>query len=296
MLSCTATLRNTGNVRLSSITLVAPGGGSCTPDTPILLPNMTSSCTVSQAATQDNFENGGMTLAVTARATPSGTTPGQVTGEDSAAVTLPVRRQLVLTLARTSSVVIDRAGAVVQMTVTASNTGNIHLHNITLSMPDLGGLTCSSPLGSDLLVAGVSRECSGSFAFSQDALEAGSRNFTAGGSAANLGGPGPASNTVEVVVAASPSLQLDVDALNCTKPARMREYCHCFFFCVCAHWKALCTIWCFDERVSITAVACANMMLIMPLRLQEQPQRDAPLLKRSLCLLAFVVAFMQPAT
>jgi hypothetical protein len=226
MLSCTATVRNTGNVRLSSITLTAPGGGSCTPDTPILLPNMTASCTVSQAATQENFENGGMNFAVIATATPSGTTASQVTAEDSAAVTLPVRRQLVLSLARTdTSSVVDRAGAVVHMTVTASNTGNIHLRNITLSMTDVGDLTCSSPLGSDLLVDGTSLECSGSFAFSQDALEAGSRTFSAGGAGANLGGPA-ASNTVEVVVAASPGLQLDVDALNCTKPSRMREYCH----------------------------------------------------------------------
>jgi hypothetical protein len=224
MLSCTATLLNTGNVRLSSIALTAPGGGSCSPDTLVLLPNMSSSCTVSQAAIQDNFENGGMSFAVTATATPSGTTSGQVTAEDSTALPLPVRRQLVLSLTRTDtiSVVVDRAGAVVQMTVTASNNGNIHLRNITLSMPDLGDLTCSSPLGSDLLVGGASLECSGSFAFSQDALEAGSRNFTAGGAAANLGGPA-ASDTVEVVVAASPGLQLDVDALNCTKPARMRE-------------------------------------------------------------------------
>jgi hypothetical protein len=113
---------------------------------------------------------------------------------------------------------------VVQLTVSASNTGNVHLRNITLNVPYLGELTCSSPLGSDLLVLGDSLTCSGSFAFSQDALEAGSRNFSAAGSASNLGGAGAASNVVEVVVAASPQLQLDVDALSCSRPARMREY------------------------------------------------------------------------
>jgi hypothetical protein len=121
---------------------------------------------------------------------------------------------------------VDHAGATVQLTVTATNGGNTHLRAVTVDVPGLGDLVCGSAanivtLPTDVLV-GTSLACSGSFAFSQDALEAGSRNFTAAGAGANLGGPA-ASNTVEVVVAASPSLQLDVDALNCTKPARMRE-------------------------------------------------------------------------
>lgn len=224
-LSCIATVLNAGNVRLGSISLTATGGSSCIPDNQPLLPNATTSCTITKAAIQDNFEAGGMTLAFSASASHSGSITSQVTASDSVAVTLPVRRDMVISLARSdnSSVIVDKAGTVVELTVTASNTGNVHLQNVTLNVADLGELACSSPLGSDLLV-GDSLAYSGAFAFDQDALEAGSRNFSAAGAASNLGGAGVSSNTLEVAVAASPQLQLDVDALNCSRPARMREF------------------------------------------------------------------------
>jgi hypothetical protein len=194
----------------------------------MLLPGTTTSCTVTKAATQDNFEAGGMNLAVSAAATPSGTNTTVATADTSEALVLPITRQLVLTLTRTDSTnVVDRADAVAHMTLTAGNGGNVHLKSVTVVVPGLDGITCSAgantvTLPADLLV-GSSLTCIGSFAFSQDALEAGSRNFSAAGSASNLGAAGAASNVVEVVVAASPQLQLDVDALNCSRPARMRE-------------------------------------------------------------------------
>jgi hypothetical protein len=235
---CAVLVRNTGNVRLNGVQTL--GDATCTLEA-VLQPNAASNiaCFVNKTATQDNFEAGNMSLAVTATATPSGTDSAPVTASNAVTVDLPVRRQLVLNLDRTNgSAVIDRAGTIVQLTVTATNGGNTHLRGITLAMPDLEAMVCNDgtaaiTLPTDLLVGSVVT-CSGSFAFSQDALEAGSRNFTAGGAAANLGGPA-ASNTVEVVVAASPGLQLDVDALNCTKPSRMREYrCFC---CVCLLWR-----------------------------------------------------------
>jgi hypothetical protein len=224
---CAVLVRNTGNVRLNG---VQTSGDAACPLEAVLQPKAASNitCFVNKTATQDDFEAGNMTLAVTATAAPSGTNSAPATASNAVTVTLPVRRQLVLNLDRTDgSAVIDRAGTIVQLTVTATNGGNTHLRGITLAVPNIEAMVCNNgtaaiTLPADLLVGSVVT-CSGSFAFSQDALEAGSRNFTAGGSAANLGGPGPASNTVEVVVAASPSLQLDVDALNCTKPARMRE-------------------------------------------------------------------------
>jgi hypothetical protein len=269
LLSCIATVLNTGNVRLGSISITATGGSSCTPDNQPLLPNATTSCTITKAATQDSFEAGGMNLAFSASATPSGTNPSQVTSLDAVEVTLPVRRSMVLTLARsdTGSAILDKAGTAVQLTITASNTGNVHLHHITLTVTDLGELACNNHLGSDLLVGGDSLVCSGSFSFDQDALEAGSRNFSAAGSGSNLGGAGAASNVVEVVVAASPQLQVDVDALNCTRPARMRELLCCYLLnseapavAICIRLQAaamhLPQHTCFDERRSYTRAVC----------------------------------------
>jgi hypothetical protein len=225
-LVCPVTVVNNGNVRLNSITI---SEGTCNPPIGVLDLNQTVSCTVEMASAQDHFEAGNMTLAVTVSAVSNSASLSTITAPVSLTIALPVTRQLVLSMVRSdNTTVVDKVDAVVQMTVAASNGGNAHLCDVTLDVPGLENLTCTNADGpvalpADLLVGAGSIVCSGSFAFSQDALEAGSRNFTAGGSAANLGGPGPASNTVEVVVAASPSLQLDVDALNCTKPARMRE-------------------------------------------------------------------------
>jgi hypothetical protein len=235
-------VRNTGNVRLSGITIT--GDGTCTPSDQPLLPDTSASCIVSKASTQDDFEVGGMTLAVSATATGSGTDHTLATADTSAAAVLPVRRQLGLTLTRTDpTTVVDRPDAVVYLSVEAANSGNVHLRNVTVDVPNLGELVCSIGAGAvalptDLLV-GSSLVCSGAFSLDQDALEAGSRNFSAAGSGSNLGGAGAASNVVEVVVAASPQLQVDVDALNCTRPPRMRELMFCIIRLDCSIKRSL---------------------------------------------------------
>jgi hypothetical protein len=227
VLACTAVVRNTGNVRLSGLSIT--GDGSCTPDNQPLLPDATTSCIVTKASSQDDFEAGGMTLAVSASATGSGTNATLASASTTATVELQVRRELELTLARTdNTTVVDKADAVAHLSLTAANRGNTHLRNVTLDMPGLADVACfigdtAVTLPANLLVGAGTIVCSGAFTFDQDALEGGSRNFSAAGSAANLGGPGAASNSVEVVVAASPGLQLDVDALNCTRAPRMRE-------------------------------------------------------------------------
>jgi hypothetical protein len=214
------TITNTGNVRLNSVTI---SEGSCNPPSGLVDLNQTVTCTVEMASTQDHFEAGNMTLVVTVSAVSNSVNPSIVTVPHSATVALPVTRQLVLSMARSDNfTVVDKADTVVQMTVTASNGGNTHLHNVNLDVPDLENLACTNADGlvtlpADLLVGAGTIVCSGAFTFDQDALEGGSRNFSAGGSAADLGGPSAASNSVEVVVAASPGLQLDVDALNCTR-------------------------------------------------------------------------------
>jgi hypothetical protein len=117
------------------------------------------------------------------------------------------------------------AGTFINFNLTVANLGNAAVRQLNITIPGVEVFCEGQNMSSAVTQLAVNQHvaCGGSFIYDQDVLEAGSRNFTAGGSAANLGGPGPASNTVEVVVAASPSLQLDVDALNCTKPARMRE-------------------------------------------------------------------------
>jgi hypothetical protein len=107
-----------------------------------------------------------------------------------------------------------------------ANTGNVALRQLNITLDGVTLLCEGQNMSSVVPHLSVSQHvaCGGSFSFSQDTLEAGSRNFSAAGSASNLDAAGAASNVVEVVVAASPQLQLDVDALNCSRPAQMREF------------------------------------------------------------------------
>jgi hypothetical protein len=229
-LVCPVTATNTGNVRLSGVSI---NQGTCTVPAALVDINQTITCTVDITSTQDDFEAGNMTLAATVFAMSNSANPTPVTAADSATLVLPITRQLLLTRVRTdNTTVVDKVGTVVHMTVTASNGGNTHLKAVNIDMPGLQLLSCTNATGpvhlpTDLLVGAGTIQCSGTFSFDQDALEAGSRNFSAAGSGSNLGDAGAASNVVEVVVAASPQLQVDVDALNCTRPPRMRELQSC---------------------------------------------------------------------
>jgi hypothetical protein len=136
------------------------------------------------------------------------------------------------------------AGTSTHFNLTVANIGNVALRqlNITLAGVDL---VCTGQNMSAVvphLAVNQHIACGGAFSFDQDALEAGSRNFSPAGSGSNLGGAGAASNVVEVVVAASPQLQVDVDALNCTRPPRMRELpaSATAFSCVCYACDAQC--------------------------------------------------------
>ncbi|KAF6258162.1 hypothetical protein COO60DRAFT_1639414, partial [Scenedesmus sp. NREL 46B-D3] len=197
-LSYAFSLTNTGNVKLRGLQLLVPAlDGNSSESTIIcsyatdsgrwapgsdLVPGSSLSCSGSFSFDQDAIEAGDLSPAVVA--TVANLATGPVT-EPLPTISLPLMCLVMVT-----------------------NTGNVGLNSTSISL-------------ADLLVGTGTVVCNGTFTFSQDALEAGSRNFSATGSAANLGGAGVASHAVEVVVAASPQLQVDVDALNCTRPTRM---------------------------------------------------------------------------
>jgi hypothetical protein len=110
-----------------------------------------------------------------------------------------------------------------------SNTGNVKLRGLLLHVPQLAGdsnessITCTTTgagsswaPGSDL-AAGGSLSCSGTFSFSQDAIEAGDLSPAVTTTAANLAAavtqPLPA-----ISVPNSPSLSVAVDTASCIKP------------------------------------------------------------------------------
>ena len=228
-LNCTAELLNSGNVRLSNVSLSTASSISECSNLPdgLLWPDRSVNCTISIVSTQDDFEAGNMSWAVTATAIPSGTNNTLVTAAASGSVELTASPKLSLSMVRkatdgsSTATKVSAAGTVVQLVLTATNAGNVALYNLSLSVPGMASsLVCTGSLS--VLHVGDALECSGNITYDQDALEAGTRNFTAIGTAANLA-MSVSSEAVTVEVEASPALQLDVDARNCTKPTRLRK-------------------------------------------------------------------------
>lgn len=110
------------------------------------------------------------------------------------------------------------------MTVVANNTGNVHLRGLNISVSVVKNLNCSAA-GAEAIIlpAGKQLLCAGTMFYDQDALEAGPKKLTAIATALNLDSS-VTSGPVTVGVEASPSLQLDVDANNCTKPTKLRKF------------------------------------------------------------------------
>lgn len=225
-LYCTAVLYNKGNVRLEDVTF--NGDANCSLDaTQLLLPDASISCSFSKLSTQDDFEAGSISWTVMAVASALGTNKAVVGAKASGSTKLVINPKMALDVVRiagndSNAGLITQAGTVVQLLVQGTNKGNVNLKNVTLSVPGLTSpLNCSS--GLEVLPPKQHVECTGSFLFTQNTLEAGSRNLTANGAAANLAA-GVSSSPVLVQVAAAPQLSLDVQGTNCTKPERLREY------------------------------------------------------------------------
>src|SRR4051812_35571492 len=69
----------------------------------------------------------------------------------------------------------DHVGQVVGYTLTATNTGNVTLHNVSVSdNPALTGLSCTPSIPVASLAPGGSVICTGSHAITQGDLDAGS--------------------------------------------------------------------------------------------------------------------------
>jgi hypothetical protein len=121
------------------------------------------------------------------------------------------------------------AGTVLAYAFTIFNTGNVKLHSVQLSAPALAGNSNDSSIsctyadstawlhGSDL-AANSSLSCSGSFSFSQDAIEAGHISPDVSAAAANLAAAVSVAMPA-IAVLNTPSLTVAVDTTSCSRPA-----------------------------------------------------------------------------
>ena len=174
LVTYTLTATNTGNVTLHNVTVSdTPNldGFSCTPDDPrrTLAPGDAVTCTGTHAITQADLDAG--TFTDTGHATST-----EADAPD-APDTIQAAQSAVLALTKTDDLNpanYDTVGQVVTYTLTATNTGNITLHNVTVSdTPDLDGFSCAPAIPVATLAPGDAVVCTGTHAITQADLDAG---------------------------------------------------------------------------------------------------------------------------
>lgn len=232
VINCEFVVNNTGNVQLNLTQLSGDANCSLLSSKP-LQPGTSALCSLAKSTNQSNFEVGSISWAVSTLVKPFGTNTSLFYAHASGGIPLNRRPVLTVRLVRVATSdsklstadLVVKADSVVVMLVNVSNTGNVHMYNVSVSIPGLTNpLNCSSNLR--LMPVDSSLMCTGSFTFDQDALEVGSRNFQAMGTGIAAAGDSVTANSsiITVPVGAAPCLQVIANASSCTKPSRMRKY------------------------------------------------------------------------
>ncbi len=143
IISYTLVAKNDGNVTLSNVSISDPKLGplSCSPAQPAtLFPNSTLTCTGSYTVNQADLDAGSVSNTSTASGVGPQGQPATATG--SAAV--PAVQSPHLTLTKTADpATFSNVGDTINYELVATNDGNVTLHNVSISDPKLGPLSCS---------------------------------------------------------------------------------------------------------------------------------------------------------
>ncbi len=200
------TVRNSGNVTISSISVLDPmtTGVSC--GTTTLAPGQSTTCGGSHTVTLTDLNNGSVVNTATASATDPGS--GSVGPVSSNQVTVPAVITAALSVTKTSSATsYSTLGTSIPFTFAVSNNGNVTMTSVTVSDPMAAPVACLATT----LIPGQTTSCSGTHIVTQADLDAGAIV----NSATVVGTPpvGPpaapvASNTVTIPATPSPSMTL----------------------------------------------------------------------------------------
>ena len=214
---------NSGNVTLTNVSISDPkvNGLNCAPALPVaaLAPGTQIVCTGTRIVTNADVIAGSIVNTATA----SGKAPGGATVNGSGTATAngtPQNPKLDVTKSALPTT-FSRVGDRVSYTVTAVNSGNVPLSNVTVSDTKVAGLTCTPALPVATLSAGDSITCLGTSVVTQANIDAGSILNTATATGTPPLG-GPISNSASVTVpgpAAEPKLALAKSASPVTYSA-----------------------------------------------------------------------------
>ncbi len=195
--------RNTGTTTLHNVGVTDPMSGlsaiTCAPAAPATLaPNATINCTATYTVTQTDVDAG----SILNTGTISGLNPSNapVTRTAGATVTATQTNSLSLTKTAAPSTGVV-AGTVVTYTMTGRNTGTTTLHNVAVSDPLVGAVSCT-PAAPATLAPGATMSCTGTHTVTQTEVDAGSILNTATISGLNPSNT-PVSATGSRTVAAS---------------------------------------------------------------------------------------------
>lgn len=165
---------NSGNVTLTSVSISDPTLGALVCTQPVTLaPAATLSCTASHLVTQADLDSGSFANTASTIGTPPVGSP--VTGTADRTVTAVQTPALTLAKVMTGSPY-SLVGDVLNYSLTATNSGNVTLTNVSIVDLKLGSLTCTQPVTLSPTVALV---CSGSHTVDQNDLDFGAYFNTA---------------------------------------------------------------------------------------------------------------------
>ena len=174
----TFTITNTGSMQLTNVKVTDPVlGGTITPLQTTLAPGASTTATKRYALTQADIDAG--VKDNTATATGRDALGREPTDTSSARIT--ITRTPAIKLVKTTpneNLGVVPAGTSVPYTFTITNTGNVTLHDITLT-DNLDGMTLNKTNMQTTLAPGASTTATGTYALKQTDIEAGQVNNTA---------------------------------------------------------------------------------------------------------------------
>ncbi|HTQ67279.1 MAG TPA: hypothetical protein VMI13_01165 [Solirubrobacteraceae bacterium] len=194
----------------------ALAGFKCTPSIPAaeLAPGKSITCTGTHTITQEDLDLGFFKDSASAASKEANAGPAEdtVTGKQNPKLGLTKTDNL-------NPAKYNKVGQVVKYTITATNEGNITLHEVTVSdSPALTGFGCSPTIPVSELAPGKSIVCTGTHTITQEDLDKGSFKDTASATSKQANAP-----NAEDVINAEQAPKLGLTKTDNLKPAKYNK-------------------------------------------------------------------------
>ena len=182
VISYSYVVKNTGNVTLPgpfSISDDKLGAISC--PTGSLAPNVTVTCTASYTIKLSDLDAGSIKNTATASTSYGGKT---ITSDPADATVTAVQTSAITLTKAATPATYSKVGDVIAYTLVAKNTGNVTLHDVSITDPKLGTLTCT-PSQPATLTPNATLSCTGSYTIQASDLVLGQPNKVTNTATAN---------------------------------------------------------------------------------------------------------------